>query len=106
MKIHYIKAWPEFFGPVKKKKKQFEMRKNDRDYKEGDILVLQEWNMGGTGYTGKECVRVVTFILTEGFGLMGGYCCMSVRRSRWRSFQYWWHKRTKPKTEKWEFKGM
>lgn len=41
---HYIRILPEYFKVVEHGKKRFELRKNDRDYKVGDNIVLQEWD--------------------------------------------------------------
>jgi len=59
MKRHELKILPEYFVPVAEERKTFEIRKNDRDFKEGDIVVLKEWN--GI-YTGREIEAVITFI--------------------------------------------
>lgn len=40
MKIHELKLDTEFFDDVKSGKKNFEIRKKDRDFKIGDILKL------------------------------------------------------------------
>lgn len=44
---HKLKCWPEFFIVVQGGLKNFEIRKNDRDYKVGDELVLQEFSPCG-----------------------------------------------------------
>lgn len=53
MKIHELKIWPEFFDAVDSGKKKFDVRKNDRGFKEGDVLVLREFepceNCAGIG---------------------------------------------------------
>lgn len=69
---HELKTWPEYFQEVKSGKKTFEIRKNDRDFKVGDILVLKEWKCKGHNqvmpnelvgeYTGDELRMRVTYI--------------------------------------------
>lgn len=44
MKIHELKILPEYFDAVISGRKRFEIRKNDRDYKVGDQLILKEWS--------------------------------------------------------------
>lgn len=63
---------------MRKGDKAFEYRKNDRDYKVGDVLRLREWNPD-TEYTGEIDLYRVTWILYEGFGLPLNYCIMSVK---------------------------
>lgn len=42
--IHNLKTWPEYFRAVRNREKTFELRFNDRDFKVGDVLLLQEFN--------------------------------------------------------------
>lgn len=53
MTTHVIKIWPRFFDQVDNGVKPFEVRRNDRDYKGGDVLILQEWDPGTGEYTGR-----------------------------------------------------
>jgi len=73
------KILPGYYRAVYKGQKTFELRKDDSDYQVGDILVLREWN--GEKYTGHTCECEITYILrkAERFGLMDGYCIMSIR---------------------------
>lgn len=43
-KIHDLKIWPKYFDPVLSGIKTYEVRKNDRDFRFGDRLVLKEWD--------------------------------------------------------------
>lgn len=64
--IHELKILPEFFTAVKKGKKTFEIRVNDRLYKVNDHLLLKEWT--GDDYTGEEIkVRVKYILANENF---------------------------------------
>lgn len=42
--IHNLKTKPEYFQAVWFGKKSFEIRRNDRNFKEGDFVMLQEWD--------------------------------------------------------------
>lgn len=76
-KVHRIKMGPTFFNEVTNGGKTFEIRKNDQDYKEGDILEIIEFQDGkNTGHIKR---LLVTYILTECTGLVEGYCIMAVR---------------------------
>ena len=83
--IHAIKILPQFFEAVISGKKQFEIRKNDREYQEGDYLALNEWEQTssvGGHYTGRSCLVYVDYILYGaglGIGLDEDYCIMSIK---------------------------
>ena len=47
---HELKILPEFFTAIIFGKKKFEIRKNDRDFRVGDVLKLMEYD--GKNYTG------------------------------------------------------
>lgn len=81
---HDLKTWPEFFQAVKRGDKTFEVRVNDREYKVGDILNLQEWDpdfLPGIGcYTGDEIKLDVLYILDGGqFGIDKGTVVMAIK---------------------------
>ena len=65
MKTHELKSWIEFFEPVFYRKKSFEIRKNDRDFKIGDRLMLNEYDPDDGSYTGRYCFRTITYIMSE-----------------------------------------
>lgn len=72
---HKIKIWPHFFDLVKSGEKPFEVRKNDRDYQRGDIVILQEWNPVSGTYTGRELKRAIGYVFYPGVhNLSLGYC--------------------------------
>lgn len=59
---HYLKTWPKQFKMVKDGNKKFEIRKCDRPFYVGDILILKEY-CPKEGYTG-DCLGVqVTHII-------------------------------------------
>mgnify|MGYP003403112388 CR=1 FL=1 len=77
--IHSLKTWPEYFEAVLSGKKNFEVRKNDRDYNVGHVLILKEWNPETESYTGREIARGVSYILHGGsFGIESGTVVMSL----------------------------
>lgn len=79
---HDLKVWPEFFDPLLKGEKRFELRKEgDRIFHVGDTLRLREWSRA-TGYTGRELSMDVTYLFSGPlFGLEHGYVCMSLAPS-------------------------
>lgn len=58
MRVHELKAVEEFFFPLQSFDKNFEIRKNDRDFKVGDILLIRLWDEVNKVYPGA-CVRKV-----------------------------------------------
>lgn len=78
MITHYLKCWPEYFQAILERKKTFELRRNDRDYKVGDILVLQEYDIKAERYTGRSTCVGVEYILDVADGLQRGYIIMSI----------------------------
>lgn len=78
MKKHDLKILPQYFQAVWSGIKTFELRKDDRDYQRGDILVLREWD--GEKYTGSAICVKVTYILqnAEKYGLKDGYVIMGI----------------------------
>lgn len=71
--LHELKTLPSFFFAVKSGKKRFEIRKNDRNFREGDTLWLREWD---GDYTGKECYVDVLY-LTD-YAQRSGYVVLSI----------------------------
>lgn len=47
------KTWPEFFQKVMDGKKTTDLRLADFEIKEGDVLVLEEYNPETKSYTGR-----------------------------------------------------
>lgn len=77
MKTHDLKIWGIFFNAVVNGKKNFEIRKMDRDYESGDFIRLREWDRRTDDYTGRECTAMITYIyraddyMKNGFGVLG-----------------------------------
>lgn len=80
MTIHKLKIWPVYFNCTLAGIKPFEVRKNDRGFKIGDTLILEEYDpKSNKGYTGKKASRVVSYVLPGGqFGIKAGYCVLGL----------------------------
>lgn len=76
---HALKTWPEYFEELKNGHKTFELRKDDRPFESGDILLAQEYDPK-EGYTGEELTFVIGSILRDvpKLGLKQGYCILSI----------------------------
>ena len=70
---HRLKILPKYFEPVINGSKTFELRKNDRDFKIGDVLSLQECI--DNAYTGRKFITTISYVLKncKRYGLMDGY---------------------------------
>jgi hypothetical protein len=78
-KVHRLKTWPEPFEGVRSGRKPYEIRKNDRDYAVGDVLVLEEWLPATGAYTGRRQVRRVTYMTAGGqWGLPADLCVLGM----------------------------
>lgn len=64
MKAHELKIGSEFFEAVKDGRKKFEIRKNDRNYQEGDILILKEYDPLTQLFSG-EIIKVEITYMTD-----------------------------------------
>ena len=75
---HEVKILPRWFEDVKSGKKNFEIRKNDRNYQVGDFIELKEWDVGG--YTGRSVKRNIEYIYQgDGiYGLSEDYCILGL----------------------------
>ena len=78
MDIHELKILPRYFEDILHNGKNFEIRRNDRDFKVGDILILKEFISGE--YTGRMLKKQIKYILNgDGtFGLNSLYCILSI----------------------------
>jgi ASC-1-like (ASCH) protein len=53
------KTWPEYFEKIINEKKKIEVRLADFKIKEGDILILEEYNPKTKQYTGRKIKKKV-----------------------------------------------
>lgn len=74
--VHDLKILPEYFGAVLEGRKNFELRKDDRNFKVGDNIVLNEFD--GEHLTGRSLLRNIKYILRDcpQYGLKKGYCIL------------------------------
>ncbi len=76
--MHELKVLPEYFSELSCERKNFEIRRNDRNFHIGDYLNLYEWSKE-TGYTGKSIRRRIKYILSDSkFGLKDGYVALAL----------------------------
>ena len=74
--VKELKIRQEYIVEVLLGNKTFEIRKNDRDYQVGDILVLREYE---GYYTGRFAIVEVMYVLSEFEGLAPGFAALSIQ---------------------------
>lgn len=74
--IHELKTWPEYFEAVYNGLKTFEVRKDDRNFQVGDILILREWLPSRESYTGRKTYVKVTYTLRDTRFVKDGHVVM------------------------------
>ena len=57
------KVWCKYFQEILEGKKKFELRLNDFECSNGDILILREWNPETKEYTGRVVEKKVGYVL-------------------------------------------
>lgn len=65
--LHEIKCWPAPFEAILRGVKVYELRQNDRDYRDGDELLIQEWKPRSQSrddgkYTGRQIRAKVGYV--------------------------------------------
>jgi hypothetical protein len=65
---HELKIWPEWFGPLNRGIKNFDLRRNtDRKFSVGNIIRFMEYDDRAGKLTGQDCYRKIVYIM-EGIG--------------------------------------
>lgn len=88
-KTHILKTWPPYYDAVASGEKNFEVRRDDRGFQKGDVLVLQRTEEATAFHGHVECDfdgkvkfeirKRITWILTGGqFGVEPGYVVMGL----------------------------
>lgn len=86
MQEHKLKTLSQYWDAIERGDKTFEVRKNDRAFQTGDILVLEKFDgrryvMDGYDFSAKPCAirKRVTYLLQGGqFGIAPGYCVLGL----------------------------
>ena len=76
-KVHQIRLAKTYFDDVANGIKTFELRKNDRGYKQGDSLKMLEFKDGK--HTGRTIDVDIIYMLEDYTGLTEGYCILGIR---------------------------
>lgn len=83
---HHLKSWPQFFRPIREGNRTHELRRNDRDFAIGDLLILHEFDPATRTYTKEECELEVTSMTSfaepcavSDEAMNPNFCILSVR---------------------------
>ncbi len=82
VKTHELKTWPEAFEAMVQGVKVHEIRKDDRDFRVSDTLLLREWDPEAGVYSDRWIEVEITY-LSRGpdWGLPEGVVVMSIGRA-------------------------
>jgi len=79
--IHELKILPNYFEEVIAEAKTYEVRFNDRNFQEGDTVILKEWFRTSQRYSGRKLEFKIGFVLSDFEGLKEGWVVFSLLRS-------------------------
>ena len=75
---HELKIYKKYLDAILNGEKMFEIRKDDRGFRVGDILLLKEWD--NIKYSGRELKVLITYILYDNFiGISPGYVALGIK---------------------------
>ena len=78
-KMHELKAHPEEYEALVKKKRSYDVRRNDRGFVVDDVLHLKEWDPATETYSGRETyARIVHMTHGGTFGLPSDICVLGL----------------------------
>lgn len=83
MKEHLLKTWPCYFEAVQSGLKTFEIRKDDRGFEVGDLLILEEYipleeSIPDSGrHTGRQVYMQISYLTR--FEQKPGYVVMGIK---------------------------
>lgn len=79
-RVHEVKCWPQYYEAAVMGHKPFELRKNDRDYRIRDHLVLCAWDPMTQEFIGPRATFEITYILAgDGFVLGPDMCVLGIK---------------------------
>ena len=83
---HVVKSWPTFFSAIVEGSRTHELRRDDRDFRVGDLIELHEYEFDIARYTGRTCLVGITSITSASepcavseVALHKDFCILSVK---------------------------
>ena len=77
---HELKIHPTYYKDVLLGLKKTEIRLNDRNYQERDLLILNEWDPKTEKYTGYQIIRKVDYVVRNVPGLDPEYVALQISK--------------------------
>ena len=59
MRVHLLKTWSPWFEDIRDGRTDYTVRNKDRDFREGDFVILRKWDPEGGGWGDEYLVRRV-----------------------------------------------
>ncbi len=81
MKTHELKTTAPHFDHVRSGAKRAEIRRDDRGFAVGDVLVLREYDPASCSYSGREVIATVTHVLAGYEALAPGFVMLSIEKN-------------------------
>ena len=78
IKEHRVKIFPSYYEAQANGSKNFEIRKNDRNYQVGELLILEEYDPMTKEYTGRKIHCLITYLTN--FKQMPGYVFLGTKK--------------------------
>lgn len=75
---HTLKIIPEYFIPLERGIKNFEIRYNDRNYQVGDVIEFREYFPDVKEYSGEWIMAKIIYILDNQQFLREGYVALGL----------------------------
>lgn len=78
--VHDLKIDPDHFERIFKRQKRFEIRKDDRKFSEGDILILNEYDRTTKTLTGRKILLLSGKVYRDEvkFAMKEKYCIIEI----------------------------
>ena len=77
---HELKIYPEYYKQILLGLKKVEIRLNDRNYQEGDLLIFNEFDPKTEKYTSFQVKRNQEIIIRDVAGLDPDYVIMQISK--------------------------
>ncbi len=88
MREHELKCWDVYYDAISSGEKTFDVRRDDRGFQKGDILILKRWDRERNNFTRHihnyepySIRRKIKYILTGGqFGIEPGFVVLGLAK--------------------------